>query len=320
MEFKDKEFDQALRQYLQKKFMLPGEAQKISRIMEAFAARFVSQNPSVFPDEDTGFILAFSLIMLNTDAHNPSIPLKDKMTLQQFVRNNRGTWAGKDPPLPLLEKLYNSIVNDEIKFEKAGDKDAPAKSGWAKHFTVGQRKTGSRWLVLTQDHQLQIYKKKTKAKAGDEQLVGRIKLERLLTRIEESEDKKIAISYSLGGNYQIEVTDKDDKKMEVQWVDKVFLHFENATSAKQWVAEITRNTKYAPITSQLPSQPAELPLRRKQKEKKKRSLSFNKLREKPKSKEKKVVEKTTTPEEDRRMAQMRSLNSFSNILANSATQ
>ena len=31
------------------------------------------QNPSVFPSADTAFILAFSIIMLNTDLHNPAI-------------------------------------------------------------------------------------------------------------------------------------------------------------------------------------------------------------------------------------------------------
>ncbi len=38
---------------------------------------------------DVGYILAFSLIMLNTDAHNPSIKPENKMTKPQFVSNNR---------------------------------------------------------------------------------------------------------------------------------------------------------------------------------------------------------------------------------------
>ena len=31
------------------------------------------------------FVLAFSIIMLNTDLHNPNIPPEKKMTLQQYV-------------------------------------------------------------------------------------------------------------------------------------------------------------------------------------------------------------------------------------------
>ena len=34
------------------------------------------------------FVLAYSTIMLNTDLHNPQV--KRKMTLEQFVSNNRG--------------------------------------------------------------------------------------------------------------------------------------------------------------------------------------------------------------------------------------
>lgn len=84
IEFKGDSFVAGLRKFLSK-FMLPGEAQKISRVMEVFAAEFLKQNPGVFPHEDVGFVLAFALIMLNTDAHNPAIADKDKMTKEQFV-------------------------------------------------------------------------------------------------------------------------------------------------------------------------------------------------------------------------------------------
>ena len=110
MDFTKLEFDVALRLFLSK-FRLPGEAQKIDRIMEKFAQRYCSNNPVsgsymlyflffllslcmsdgmhmnpftytfnqiVFGNEDLAYMLAFSLIMLNTDLHNPSI--KNKMT------------------------------------------------------------------------------------------------------------------------------------------------------------------------------------------------------------------------------------------------
>lgn len=90
MDFSEMTYDRALRSYLYY-FMLPGEAQKIDRIMECFAHRYHQNNAGVFPDADTAFILAFSLIMLNTDLHNPNI--KNKMTKEQFLRNNRGQWG-----------------------------------------------------------------------------------------------------------------------------------------------------------------------------------------------------------------------------------
>ncbi|CAH8534556.1 unnamed protein product [Schistosoma turkestanicum] len=45
--FKDEEFLPALRQFLFS-FQLPGESQKIDRILTSFSERYVEQNPSVF--------------------------------------------------------------------------------------------------------------------------------------------------------------------------------------------------------------------------------------------------------------------------------
>lgn len=49
-------------------FRLPGESQKIQRILEAFSERFFEQQTTgVFATKDAAFILCYSLIMLNTD-------------------------------------------------------------------------------------------------------------------------------------------------------------------------------------------------------------------------------------------------------------
>ncbi|KFM27432.1 Brefeldin A-inhibited guanine nucleotide-exchange protein 2 [Auxenochlorella protothecoides] len=68
--FTETTLDAALRQLLVD-FRLPGEAQKIDRIMEAFAARYCACNPNAFPTTDGAYLLSFAIIMLNTDAHNP---------------------------------------------------------------------------------------------------------------------------------------------------------------------------------------------------------------------------------------------------------
>jgi len=54
-------------------FRLPGEAQKIDRLMEKFAERYVSCNAGAFKSADVCYVLAYSVIMLNTDAHNPQV-------------------------------------------------------------------------------------------------------------------------------------------------------------------------------------------------------------------------------------------------------
>jgi brefeldin A-inhibited guanine nucleotide-exchange protein len=52
---------------------LPGEAQKIDRLMEKFAERYVKCNANSFKSADVAYVLAYSVIMLNTDAHNPQV-------------------------------------------------------------------------------------------------------------------------------------------------------------------------------------------------------------------------------------------------------
>jgi len=109
-EFINIEFDEALRVFLAA-FTLPGEAQMIDRVMSTFATRFRKCNPNLpYDSQDVTYVLAFSLIMLNTDAHNPNVPPERRMTKDQYVKNLRGVDNGKDLPDTYLEKLYDNIV------------------------------------------------------------------------------------------------------------------------------------------------------------------------------------------------------------------
>ncbi|KAL9238326.1 hypothetical protein vseg_012761 [Gypsophila vaccaria] len=109
--FEKMDFGEAIRYFL-RGFRLPGEAQKIDRIMEKFAERYCKCNPNSFKSADTAYVLAYSVIMLNTDAHNSMV--KDKMTKADFIRNNRGIDDGKDLPEEYIGALYDQIVNKEI--------------------------------------------------------------------------------------------------------------------------------------------------------------------------------------------------------------
>jgi brefeldin A-resistance guanine nucleotide exchange factor 1 len=119
--------DKALRSFLDG-FKLPGEAQKISRILEVFAARYHEANPGAVADADSAYVLSYSIIMLNTDQHNPQV--KNKMTLEQFVRNNRGTNGGSDWPRETLEYIFEAIATDEIKLESTDASPALSQSRW----------------------------------------------------------------------------------------------------------------------------------------------------------------------------------------------
>lgn len=114
-DFTGKQIAEALRIFLEK-FRLPGEAQKIDRMMETFSKSLFDQNPDgPFANADTAFILSFSIIMLNTDLHNDQIA--KKMTLEEFIRNNRGINDNKDLPIEYLTELYNEIRDNEIKMQ-----------------------------------------------------------------------------------------------------------------------------------------------------------------------------------------------------------
>ena len=74
IDFSGMEFVAALR-HLLSKFRLPGEAQKIDRIMEKFAGRYVENNKhlDIFASADAAYVLAYSIIMLTTDLHSSQV-------------------------------------------------------------------------------------------------------------------------------------------------------------------------------------------------------------------------------------------------------
>lgn len=121
--FTSVEFDVALRQMLQR-FRLPPEAQQIDRVMERFAQQYYKQNPNtgVFTSFETVYVVAFSTIMLNTDAHNPII--KKKMTKSEFIAQHEG----ESIPPQFIENLYDRIVNDSIKLP--GEECTASKRRW----------------------------------------------------------------------------------------------------------------------------------------------------------------------------------------------
>ena len=80
--FEALDFGEAIRFFL-RGFRLPGEAQKIDRIMEKFAERYCKCNPNSFTSADTAYVLAYSVILLNTDVHNNMV--KDKVSLENFL-------------------------------------------------------------------------------------------------------------------------------------------------------------------------------------------------------------------------------------------
>eukprot|EP00301_Raphidiophrys_heterophryoidea_P004257 c11860_g1_i2.p1 GENE.c11860_g1_i2~~c11860_g1_i2.p1 ORF type:complete len:380 (-),score=64.58 c11860_g1_i2:394-1533(-) len=147
-------FDLALRSFVDG-WKMPGEAQVVDRSMQRFAKHYCEANPTIFTNPDTGYILAFSLIMLNSDLHNPNIKLH--MTMAQFVANNRGIDNGSDLPKEQLETLYRSIEQNPLKLDDDSIRYGECVTfclnnleGWLlKRSSHSTSTWNRRWFVLT---------------------------------------------------------------------------------------------------------------------------------------------------------------------------
>uniref|UniRef100_A0A9L0RE53 ADP ribosylation factor guanine nucleotide exchange factor 2 n=1 Tax=Equus caballus TaxID=9796 RepID=A0A9L0RE53_HORSE len=127
LDFCEKEFVSALRTFLEG-FRLPGEAQKIDRLMEKFAARYIecNQGQTLFASADTAYVLAYSIIMLTTDLHSPQV--KNKMTKEQYIKMNRGINDSKDLPEEYLSSIYEEIEGKKIAMKETKEHTIAAKS------------------------------------------------------------------------------------------------------------------------------------------------------------------------------------------------
>jgi len=92
---------------------LQGEAQKIEQLMKVFGQRYCVTNSS--SNVDTIFILAFAIIMLNTDLHSRNIKPEKKMRLEQFIKNLRAIDDGEDLDINYLTGIYERIRAQEFR-------------------------------------------------------------------------------------------------------------------------------------------------------------------------------------------------------------
>jgi len=192
LDFVDLDFDIALRQLLYC-FRIPGEAQKIDRILEKFANEYFKHNNNhVLANSDAAWALAFAVIMLNTDAHNAQV--KKKMTKAQFIHNCRGINEGENLLEEYLTDIYDRIILDEIRMMEDGALYPDAKKkGWV---TLRITKNGKAilkwkrsWFILLP--QVLLYFKKP----GDKEPAGKIELKDAKLSLKLNKTKSFAFVY-----------------------------------------------------------------------------------------------------------------------------
>eukprot|EP00808_Paulinella_micropora_P001567 g81679.t1 len=120
---------------------LPKEAQMIDRVLASFAHRFHENNPTMLASEDACHTLVFSLLLLNTDRYNSQI--KKKMTLEQFISNNRGINDGEDVPRDLLISLFEEITTHELKMTATHESHL-SDPVWSDYMHISRRRTRTR--------------------------------------------------------------------------------------------------------------------------------------------------------------------------------
>lgn len=212
-DFKGRSLVDALREFLWS-FRLPGEAQKIDRMMEAFAKRYCDQNPGVFTSSDTCYVLSFSLILLNTSLHNPSV--KDKPTIERFIQMNRGINCGEDLPTDILTSLFESIKNEQFKIPEDDGNDItrtffnPDREGWLTK-EGGLHKSWRKRYFILKDNCLYYFKN-----VGDREPRGIIPLENLQVReVQDSKRKYCFEIYSADNSSSLIKACKTDSEGKV---------------------------------------------------------------------------------------------------------
>eukprot|EP00047_Mylnosiga_fluctuans_P017396 m.61060 g.61060 ORF g.61060 m.61060 type:complete len:1686 (-) comp7058_c0_seq3:111-5168(-) len=111
------------------RFRIPGESQKIDRMMLKFAQRYCDVHPEngVFASPDAAYVLAYSIMMLNTDLHSTQV--KRKITKDGFIRMTRGINDNRDLPKEYVEAIFDAIAKDEIQLHIGDNPSSFASQG-----------------------------------------------------------------------------------------------------------------------------------------------------------------------------------------------
>ncbi|GAN02490.1 conserved hypothetical protein [Mucor ambiguus] len=112
-DFCGESIDASLRKLLAK-VLLPKEAQQIDRAMEDFAKRYYECNPSLVDSPDVVYAVAFSILLLHTDAHNKNV--KQKMNKDTFIMRTKIIEGGEGVPHEILDVMYDNIVMSEFTY------------------------------------------------------------------------------------------------------------------------------------------------------------------------------------------------------------
>ena len=227
------DLDVALRKCLET-FLLAGEAAVIDRVIQGFADWYHVSNPGTFQHSDTAHVLAFGVIMLNTDAHNKQV--KHKMTEQQFQNIMKGIDQGKNMNEKMLSNIYKRTVANAFELDQHEHEVVTFfnanREGWL------WKKSSSRWRkrwFLINNHCLYYFKQKPKVGLDNTSTCKCvIPLENLNVKLKSN--GKFSLYPSRKGK-KLKTAKRNNKGNLVQGKNtKMTLRAENKTTAKLWTS------------------------------------------------------------------------------------
>eukprot|EP00026_Physarum_polycephalum_P011230 Phypoly_transcript_11437.p1 GENE.Phypoly_transcript_11437~~Phypoly_transcript_11437.p1 ORF type:complete len:334 (+),score=30.01 Phypoly_transcript_11437:162-1163(+) len=109
----------------------PSHFSVITKFMLFFSERYFACNyrDTIFKNSDAVYVLAFGIIMLNTDMHNSAV--KNKMTLSQYIHNSSGINNGENLPEKLLADIYSKVKEQPLVFNKSTPTNQYESSVWS---------------------------------------------------------------------------------------------------------------------------------------------------------------------------------------------
>jgi len=117
--------DMSLRKFLLEA-ELPKETQQVDRVIQAFADRYHECNPGIFIAAEQAYIIAFSLMMLHTDAFNKNN--KRKMQKGDYIKNTSGQQVADDVLACFYDNIcYTPFVHYEEEVDINGERVLPFK-------------------------------------------------------------------------------------------------------------------------------------------------------------------------------------------------
>ncbi|KAG6819604.1 hypothetical protein H0H93_010328 [Arthromyces matolae] len=153
-DFHKKPIADALRELLES-FRLPGEAQQIARITEMFASAYFASGPEEIKSEDAVYVLAYSVIMLNTDLHNPQV--RKRMTIEDYQRNLRQVNDGENFSPEFLQNIYDSIRKREIVMPEEHTGQLGFEHAW-KELLTRSRRAGDFMICNSPSFDIELFK------------------------------------------------------------------------------------------------------------------------------------------------------------------